>query len=75
MRPEPVRPAPRLYFGAMNRPRLLVLACTLCASLFLTACGNRGPLVLPEDAPPPMPVPAEQAAPAEAQSGKDGSGQ
>ncbi|MBE5316085.1 MAG: hypothetical protein H4O13_11880 [Xanthomonadales bacterium] len=61
----------------MNRPLLLALTCALCASLFLTACGNRGPLVLPEDAPPPMPmpVPAEPATPAEAQSGKDGSGQ
>lgn len=51
----------RLYFCAMNRLRLLALSCALCAPLFLAACGNRGPLVLPEDAPPPMPAPAESA--------------
>ncbi len=45
----------------MNRLRLLALSCALCAPLFLAACGNRGPLVLPEDAPPPMPAPAESA--------------
>ena len=64
----------RLYFRAMNRPRLLALTCALCASLLLAACGNRGPLVLPEDAPPPMPAPAEQAKPADADAGKDGAG-
>jgi predicted small lipoprotein YifL len=42
--------------------------------LFLAACGNRGPLVLPEDPPPPMPAPAEQAKPADADAGKDGAG-
>jgi predicted small lipoprotein YifL len=56
----------RLYFGAMNRLRPLVLICLACLALFLVACGNRGPLVLPEDAPPPMPAPAPTSAPAPA---------
>ena len=64
----------RLYFCAMNRLRLLALSCALCAPLFLAACGNRGPLVLPEDAPPPMPAQAEPATPADAAAGKDGAG-
>ncbi len=64
----------RLYFRAMNRLRLLALTCALCAPLFLAACGNRGPLVLPEDAPPPIPAPAEQAKPADGDAGKDGAG-
>jgi predicted small lipoprotein YifL len=62
----------RLYFRAMNRPRLLALTCALCASLLLAACGNRGPLVLPEDVPPPMPAPA--ADPASAPAEGEGAG-
>lgn len=45
----------------MNRLRLLALICALCAPLLLAACGNRGPLVLPEEAPPPMPAPAHDS--------------
>lgn len=52
----------RLYSCAMNRFRPFVLTCLACLALSLAACGNRGPLVLPEDAPPPMPVPADGAA-------------
>jgi predicted small lipoprotein YifL len=39
----------RPYNHAMNR-RLTALL--LIATLALAACGNRGPLVLPKDAPP-----------------------
>lgn len=53
------------------RPFRLLFPLLLCG---LAACGNRGPLVLPEDAPPPMPAPAEQAKPADADAGKDGAG-
>jgi predicted small lipoprotein YifL len=53
----------RLYFCAMNRHRPFALICALCAPLLLAACGNRGPLVLPDAAPPPpMSAPAEPAA-------------
>ncbi|MEZ5456932.1 MAG: lipoprotein [Lysobacteraceae bacterium] len=34
----------------MNRHRLTILL--LIVALALVACGNRGPLVLPKDAPP-----------------------
>ncbi|MBK9495272.1 MAG: lipoprotein [Aquimonas sp.] len=34
----------------MNRPKLTALL--LLTLLTLVACGNRGPLVLPKDAPP-----------------------
>lgn len=46
----------------MNRHRPFALICALCAPLLLAACGNRGPLVLPDAAPPPMSAPAEPAA-------------
>jgi len=42
----------------------LVLSAAACA-LALSGCGNKGPLVLPEDAPPAQAVAAPQAAPAE----------
>ncbi|WP_091241941.1 LPS translocon maturation chaperone LptM [Aquimonas voraii] len=58
----------------MNRLRLLALTCALSAPLLIAACGNRGPLVLPEDAPPPMQPPAEQAAPSDAATDKDEAG-
>lgn len=41
------------------------LALALGLVLLLSACGNRGALVLPEEAPPPMPAQAEPAAAAE----------
>jgi len=69
-----VRRTARLYSCAMNRLRLLALSCALCAPLFLAACGNRGPLVLPEDAPPPMQPPAGQGTPADAGTDKDEAG-
>ena len=41
----------------------LVLSAAVCA-LALSGCGNKGPLVLPEDAPPAQAVAAPEAAPA-----------
>jgi len=64
----------RLYSRVMKRLRLFVLSGALCAPLLLAACGNRGPLVLPEDAPPPMQPPAQQATPADAATDKDEAG-
>ncbi len=57
----------------MNRLRTFALICALSAPLLLAACGNRGPLVLPEDAPPPMPAPTEAPA-GKASTDKDGAG-
>jgi predicted small lipoprotein YifL len=51
------------------RPFRLLFPLLLCG---LAACGNRGPLVLPEDAPPPMPAPA--ADPASAPAEGEGAG-
>lgn len=57
----------------MNRLRTVALICALSAPLLLAACGNRGPLVLPEDAPPPMPASTETPA-GKASTDKDGAG-
>ena len=46
----------------MNRTRLPCFACATLLALLLSACGNRGPLVLPEEAPPPMADPAAEPA-------------
>ena len=59
---------PMDILGAMNKsPRSLMLVAAACALLVLTACGNKGPLVLPEQPEPaeqdsPEPAPAEGAA-------------
>ena len=55
-----------------RRARLSVALCVVLLPLALAGCGNKGPLVLPEDATPapavapPAPTPA--ASPAEAPS-------
>jgi hypothetical protein len=38
------------YTPAMNRTRLII-ALALASTLLLAACGNKGPLVRPTDAP------------------------
>jgi predicted small lipoprotein YifL len=44
----------------MNRRLALAL---IVLSLLLSACGNKGPLVLPDNPDQPAPVPADAAAP------------
>ncbi len=62
---------PMDILGAMNKsPRSLMLVAAACALLVLTACGNKGPLVMPQ-----KPVPVEEQVvptpepPADAHSG------
>ena len=44
---------PMDILGAMNKsPRSLMLVAAACALLVLTACGNKGPQVVPTPEPP-----------------------
>lgn len=53
----------------MNRRTVLVSAALAIAlPLALSACGNKGPLVLPDQAPAETPVPAEPASTPPAQT-------
>ena len=66
---------PMDILGAMNKsPRSLKLFAAACALLVLTACGNKGPLVMP-DAPaaePAADTPATDPAQPPAGSETDG---
>ena len=47
------------YTLPMSKPVLKILMMALLASLMLAACGNKGPLVRPQDSTVPEQVPAE----------------
>ena len=50
------------YTSAMNKtPRFPMLVAAACALLVLTACGNKGPLVMPQK---PVPVEEQEVVPA-----------
>ena len=57
---------PMDILGAMNKsPRSLMLVAAACALLVLTACGNKGPLVMPSPAPAEAPAAPPVVSPVE----------
>ena len=60
------RTGPRSILSRMNIKRIVIAAFLLC---LLTACGNKGPLVMPDAKPADQPAEQPAAEPATTESG------
>ena len=64
---------PMDILGAMNKsPRSLMLVAAACALLVFTACGNKGPLVMPDQPAPAAAAPSATPPADDAASGDPG---